>query len=142
MEINQLIWFGILLISAGLVWFGYDNYRRTRRWLTTAARTQGEISSVRKKVSYDSLKKKTSVSYYPTITFRSPMTGQQIAFETQVSNNSPVGKSVAVYYQPANPADARFANFFELWLIPLVCWPNGVCFMVAAISQITSLTGW
>ncbi len=129
---NAQLWIvpalGAVLLVAGLVVF-----IRTRRFLATAATTQGTVVGFQQRRS-----SKGRVSYKPMVRFTTA-TGSVQEFTDSVSSSSPAydeGASVPVRYDASNPSKARLDTGFRLWLLPALLGGIGLAFLVVGVILI------
>lgn len=116
---------GAVLLVAGLVVFV-----RTRRFLATAATTQGIVVGYQQRRS-----SKGRVTYKPMVRFTTP-TGSVEEFTDSVSSSQPAydeGAAVPVRYDANNPAKARLDTGFRLWLLPGLLGGIGLAFLVIGL---------
>lgn len=116
---------GAVLLVAGLVVFV-----RTRRFLATAATTEGTIVGHQQRRS-----SKSRVTYRPVVRFSTP-SGWAGEFTDSVGSSQlpQEGAVVSVRYDANNPANARLDSGFRLWLLPV-----GLMFGAGALATIGSL---
>jgi hypothetical protein len=101
-SIFGVIGLGILL---GAAWSGVA----TQRFLASAAQADGEVVEM---VGSD--------TQAPVVAFTAP-DGRRVRFQSSVSSSPPgfhVGERVRVYFDAANPEDARLDSFMHLWFLP------------------------
>ncbi len=119
---------GVLLAVA--VWLGL----RTRAFVASAWNADGTVVAVER--GEGSKRRNRSVPhYYPTVRF-STITGEEVAFVSEVGSNPAahkVGDRVTVLYDPHHPEDARIRSFLQLWFVP------SLLAVVGAISAIAAL---
>ena len=119
-----------LLLSAGAV--GYGGYEATKvlRFLAIAQHATGTVASV----DDDSV---SGLGRPVTIRFEDP-TGAQHTFQKRIRRRQwdwRVGESVAVLYQPANPAaTARHDRTIDLW-----AWP-GAWLIIGAAGTLSAFS--
>lgn len=73
--------------------------------------------------------------YRPTVTYTTAA-GEEITFTSNSANsnwNFPIGSTVNVRYDPANPQGARMDGWFSLWGAPTIVGGLGVVFGVVAL---------
>jgi hypothetical protein len=65
--------------------------------------------------------------YAPVVAFVT-RDGEKITVQGHTYNRSalPLGKSITVLYEPANPQEARIESFGELWGLPLAAFAGGL----------------
>jgi Protein of unknown function (DUF3592) len=95
------------------------------KFLHRAVTVQGTI--VGNDLRYDS---RGSGTYYPQFAFIT-RDGQPIIGNSNAGSNPPsfsAGEAVTVYYDPANPHDAKISSFAQLWMGALILGFLGVVF--------------
>ena len=107
-------------------------------FVSGAERTSGTVVGLRKRVSdrYDSSRRRRarSTSFAPVVTFRDS-SGRSHRFVSATGSNPPthgVGDAIDVLYEPDDPATASVADFWSLWLVPVVLGIFGVVMLGAA----------
>ncbi len=109
----------------GAAWLSY----RSLWFMFAAERASGEIVEISGDVPRLHVEFHTEGGDYPR---RIESAGSDLY------RNFMVGDRVQVYYDPAQPADARLALFVEMWLFPLLAggfggfWLLGLIFLRAA----------
>jgi hypothetical protein len=107
-----------LLLVSGLVLLhaAYRQYRRTRWLLQHGGRTTARV--------IDMVRRKSARGYARLPVFRFvTRTGQTITYEHSVATHPPVweiGEETTVYYDPANPAQARLVGYWNLFRLPVL----------------------
>lgn len=131
---NAQLWIvpalGAVLLVAGLVVFF-----RTRRFLATAAATEGTVVGYQQRRS-----SKGRVSYRPIVRFTTT-TGSAEEFTDSVSSNpAPYheGAVVPVRYDANNPGNARLDSGFRLWLLPALLSGIGLAFLVIGVVLVVT----
>lgn len=79
-----------------------------------------------------------STLYKPLVRFVTDR-GQEVVFSTNSSSNPPgfsVGEKVEVFYQPANPTEAKINTVFQLWGGPLIIGGLGSIFFAIGFAMI------
>lgn len=122
---------GAVLLVAGLVVFV-----RTRRFLATAAVTQGTVVGYQQGRS-----SKGRVTYRPMVRFTTE-TGSVEEFTDSVSYSAPPyqeGAAVPVRYEANNPSKARLDSGFRLWLLPALLSGIGLAFLVIGVVLVLTM---
>lgn len=122
---------GAVLLFAGLVVFV-----RTRRFLATAAVTQGTVVGYQQRRS-----SKGRVTYRPMVRFTTA-TGSVEEFTDSVSYSAPPhqeGAAVPVRYDANNPGKARLDSGFRLWLLPALLSGIGLAFLVIGVVLVLTM---
>lgn len=123
---------GLLLLLIGALFAAIGGIWLARQWwfIRHAALAGGVITALdeRESASTDD----TSTLYYPVVRFQTA-TGQEIVSQsTTGSRPTPfhVGQAVTIYYDPANPADARIQSAFQLFGIGAAFMLFGILFVL------------
>ncbi len=125
---------GLAALTAGLVW-GSRRYSLYK----SGVRTNGVVVEVSAHHSTSTRDGRTvdSTSYYPEVEFTAA-DGKPRRFTGSTGSSSPsyaAGQSVAVIYDPADPAKAQLADFSQFWLGPLALALFGFSFLVAGAGS-------
>ncbi len=116
------------LSGLGLLTGDYFAFTGTRRFLQGAALADGMVTEL----SLERSGSRSSGTYHPVVQFRAE-NGVAVTFRSSVGSNPPsyrVGEPVGVYYNPANPQDARVNSFFSLWGMVLILSALGAVFFL------------
>jgi hypothetical protein len=98
-----VIGLALVLAGGGFAW-------STQQFLASATRAEGVVVAM---VGSDTLA--------PVVEFTAP-DGRVESFRSMVSSSPPdfsVGERVVVYFDPADPQNARIGAFFHLWFLPI-----------------------
>jgi uncharacterized protein DUF3592 len=132
--VNPQLWIvpalGAVLLVVGLVMFV-----QTRRFLATAATTQGTVVGYQQRRS-----SKGRVAYKPIVRFTTA-TGSVEEFTDSVSSSPPgyeEGAAVLVLYDAKNPGKARLDSGFRLWLLPALLSGIGLAFLVVGVVLVVT----
>ncbi len=125
---------GILFLLVGVI-----SGVRTRRFLDTAAATQGTVVGFEERVSTDSDGDRSS-STHAVVAFASAA-GMAVTFteKSQTLGGLDIGSAVPVKYDKANPEKARIATGGRLWVNTIVIIAIGVVLLI--IGVVVSLNG-
>lgn len=136
---SKVLNIGLIFAAFGAVfagiggWFLWDDWK----FGSEASTSQGTIIEM---VSYRDNEGDTM--YRPVAEFHDA-NGTRYEFSSRVSSSSPAfsrGEQVSVYYDPANPGDARIDSFSQRYLLPVAFVAMGMLFVVigggVSISQI------
>lgn len=131
---------GLCVAGGGLAALagGVGMLKDLRRFLASAVRTEGRIVDIGTRISRTSDGRETWV-YSPIVEYRTAQ-GETRRFEHDVweSRQPTRGRSVAVYYDPSNPDDARLKSVFRLWIVPLLVGALGLVFAAAGAFMIVA----
>lgn len=122
-------WICGLLGVAGMA-VGLALFVHTQQYLDRAQTATGVVTEM-------VLSRRTagSKTYKPRIRFQTP-SGESMEYVSSVGSNASsyqVGEPVTVYFDPANPSDARLKAFFVLWGFPsIACGVGAVFFLIGA----------
>lgn len=124
---------GLAALAAGVVW-GARRYSLYK----SGVRTNGVVVEVSAHQSTTTREGRTvdSTSYYPVVEF-TPADGKTRRFTGSTGSGSPsysAGQSVAVIYDPADPAKAQLADFEQFWLGPLAVSLFGLFFLAGGVG--------
>jgi hypothetical protein len=130
-----------ILLALGLccgllgIWLAHQ----TQTFLSTSARTTGEV------VSYREVKDGDDTRFRPRIRFETA-TGSIVAFEGQLATSTTrftIGEKIPVVYNTADPQTARVALFTDNWLgatvalvIGALCFVGGLWIRRAAKREV------
>lgn len=107
--------------------------RRPLRLLRAGGRAEGEITDNIAEV-HSGGKGAARTYYFPQIAFTTAK-GERISFRSAHGGAQPmpVGKRIALLYDPANPVDAMPDLFITKWMFPLVTLLFGSPFLAVGI---------
>jgi hypothetical protein len=124
--------FGLVgLLSLYAAWRMVAN---TRAFQRTAAHAAGMVTALKEESSRNK-DGATSHAFYPTIEFPLP-DGKNVSFTADTAVNEhefPVGESIKVLYDPANPHQARIDSFDSLGAGPITLGIFGAAFLAGAL---------
>ncbi|AOW15721.1 hypothetical protein LPB72_06495 [Hydrogenophaga crassostreae] len=103
----------------------------TQRFLDRAQMAPGVVTEL-----VVSTKKVSSTTYKPLVRFETP-SGAVIDFTSSVASAPAayrVGEPVTVFFDPANPSEARVNGFFELWGIASIAGVVGTVFFLVGVG--------
>lgn len=134
---------GVLFMAIGgiFLYFAWVSASNTRAFHATALQAQGQVVGYKESWSKDD-NGRTSVSYYPIITFIALRTAQRESLEYRVdaghkvtftagvggSQRYGIGETVSVSYQPDDPENARLDSFVQNWLLATILGAFGFAF--------------
>jgi hypothetical protein len=101
------------------------------RFRLKAVSTEGEVIAEKPKSGTD------GIEFHPVIRFKTP-DGKNWTFVNNVGASMGMpkpGKKVTVLYDPERPRNARWDNFVELWLLPLVPIAVGATFLIFTLNN-------
>jgi len=141
-----MTWVSLGLIVMSLIFGGVGAYlgHDAMRFAGTALAAAGTVTSVERVESYDSDTGRTTHTYKPTLRYTAA-NGETYTGTTHISSSGydfAVGETVAILYDPADPADVRVNSFVSLYMLPLVFGLSalvtlglGIFFLVRARRQ-------
>lgn len=118
----------LMLIAAGLL------YQNTTKFIASASRAQGEVIDL---LRVESSRRNSSDTWRPMVHFKLP-SGEIIEFTPSSSSSPPAydkGEIVEVFFNPADPKDARLDGFFDLWGGAAIVGGLGAVFLAFAIGM-------
>ncbi|MDP9991458.1 hypothetical protein J2W30_003767 [Variovorax boronicumulans] len=118
----------LMLIGAGLL------YQNTTKFIASASRAQGEVIDL---LRVESSRRNSSDTWRPMVHFKLP-SGEIIEFTPSSSSSPPAydkGEIVEVFFNPADPKDARLNGFFDLWGGAAIVGGLGAVFLAFAIGM-------
>ena len=128
MKILSIIKYLFSLVGLGMLVGAFYLYSNTRAFLETAAKAEGTVTELVRSRSND------STTYRPVVRFS--QNGHQFEFTSSSGSNPPGysrGEKVEVFYNPANPQDAKINSFFSVWGGPVILGGlGGVFFLIGA----------
>jgi hypothetical protein len=122
----------IMLIGGAAFVVAIYLFISTNQFLSHATNTTGSVVEVLKKEKHGSGKHtgRTRVSYYPVFVFHD-LHQKEWKVTSSAGGNPPafeVGEVIQVYYDQANPEEARIGSFFSLWGASLIVGFIGMVF--------------
>lgn len=117
----------LMLIGAGLL------YQNTTKFIASASRAQGEVIDL---LRVESSRRNSSDTWRPMVHFKLP-SGEIIEFTPSSSSSPPAydkGEIVEVFFNPADPKDARLNGFFDLWGGAAIVGGLGAVFLAFAVG--------
>jgi hypothetical protein len=124
--------FGVVgLLSLYAAWRMVAN---TRAFQRTAAHATGVVTAL-KEESRENEKLEVTRAFYPVVAFQT-QDGKRVTFTSDVAADqyaSPVGETIKVLYDPANPQKARIESFESLGAGPITLGIFGLAFIGAAL---------
>ena len=107
-------WIAPVCLTLGLlavVWVVLA-FRSQRRYLSKALRATGVVQSLRAE------RMERTTMYFPVITFTTAA-GATVTAESKTSKSGglPIGKSIAILYDPAHPDNMEIDSFWSRWLL-------------------------
>ncbi|MGF6346952.1 DUF3592 domain-containing protein [Variovorax sp. W2I14] len=118
----------LMLVGAGLL------YQNTTKFIASASRAQGEVIDL---LRVESSRRNSSDTWRPMVHFKLP-SGEIIEFTPSSSSSPPAydkGEIVEVFFNPADPKDARLDGFFDLWGGAAIVGGLGAVFLAFAIGM-------
>ena len=118
----------LMLVGAGLL------YQNTTEFIASASRAQGEVIDL---LRVESSRRNSSDTWRPMVHFKLP-SGEIIEFTPSSSSSPPAydkGEIVEVFFNPADPKDARLNGFFDLWGGAAIVGGLGAVFLAFAIGM-------
>ena len=118
----------LMLIGAVLL------YQNTTKFIASASRAQGEVIDL---LRVESSRRNSSDTWRPMVHFKLP-SGEIIEFTPSSSSSPPAydkGEIVEVFFNPADPKDARLNGFFDLWGGAAIVGGLGAVFLAFAIGM-------
>ena len=115
-------------------------YRNASTFIASASKAQGEVIALQ---AVESSRRNSSPTWRPRVRFKAP-SGAIIEFSPSSSSNPPAyseGEVVGVFFNPANPQDARLDGFFALWGGATIVGGLGAVFLVFAVAMQFLLAG-
>jgi hypothetical protein len=130
---------GVLKFVFGLVavlmlagaWLLYQN---TTQFIASASRAQGEVIEL---LRVESSRRNGSDTWRPLVNFKVP-SGETIEFAPSSSSSPPAydkGEVVGVFFDPADPKNARLDGFFDLWGGATIVGGLGAVFLTFAVGM-------
>lgn len=117
-----------MLAGAGLF------YRNTSNFIEAAGRAQGQVMELQ---SVRSSRSNSSPTWRPLVRFTAP-SGEIVEFLPSSSSNPPAysaGERVGVFFDPADPGDARLDGFFDLWGGAVIMGGLGIVFLGVGVAM-------
>ena len=118
----------VMLVGAWLL------YQNTTEFIASASRAQGEVIEL---LRVESSRRNSSDTWRPLVRFKAP-SGEIVEFAPSSSSSPPAydkGEVVGVFFDPADPKDARLDGFFDLWGGATIVGGLGAVFLVFAIGM-------
>ena len=118
----------LMLIGAVLL------YQNTTKFIASASRAQGEVIDL---LRVESSRRNSSDTWRPMVHFKLP-SGEIVEFTPSSSSSPPAydkGEVVGVFFDPADPKDARLDGFFDLWGGTAIVGGLGAVFLAFAIGM-------
>ena len=115
------------LLGAAFLAVGVGFFVHTWQFIDRAQQASGVVTELVRSGG-----KRSSFNYQPRIRFEASA-GEVIDFVSSPGSSPPafrVGESVTVYFEPANPGDARLKGFRELWGLTLITGGLGAVFVL------------
>jgi hypothetical protein len=109
-------------------------YQNATAFIASASRAQGEVIALQ---YVDSSRRNSSGTWRPLVRFKAP-SGEIIEFAPSSSSNPPAyskGEVVGVFFDPADPKDARLDGFFSLWGGASIAGGLGIVFLAFAVAM-------
>jgi hypothetical protein len=108
-------------------------FRSQRRYLRKALRATGVVQSLRAE------RMERTTMYFPVITFTTAA-GATVTAESKTSKSSgyPIGKSIAVLYDPAHPDNMEIDSFLSRWVVVIVAISFAVILLFIGIAALVS----
>lgn len=127
-----------LLQIAALIFFCVGIFIAYSRYSFFSSSTEKVVGTVKEVVKKDRRSgTKIKTSYYPIFEF-STSDGMIHTIESNLATNPPqyeVGEKITLYYNPANPNDARPYSIIDSWIIPLTFISFGILlFWISALK--------
>jgi hypothetical protein len=120
---------GVLMLAGA--WLLYQN---TTKFIASASRAQGEVIEL---LRVESSRRNSSDTWRPLVHFKAP-SGETIEFAPSSSSSPPAydkGESVGVFFDPADPKNARLDGFFDLWGGATIVGGLGTVFLAFAVGM-------
>ncbi|MET3371069.1 hypothetical protein ABIC89_000102 [Variovorax boronicumulans] len=124
----------LMLLGAWLL------YQNTTKFIASAGKAQGEVIALQ---SAGSSSRSNSPTWRPLVRFTLP-SGAIVEFSPSSSSNPPAydkGEVVGVFFNPANPQDARLDGFFDLWGGAAIVGGLGAIFLAMGVAMHFLLAG-
>ena len=118
----------VMLVGAWLL------YQNTTEFIASASRAQGEVIEL---LRVESSRRNSSDTWRPLVRFKAP-SGEIVEFAPSSSSSPPAydkGEVVGVFFDPADPKDARLDGFFDLWGGATIVGGLGAVFLAFAIGM-------
>lgn len=118
----------VMLVGAWLL------YQNTTKFIASASRAQGEVIEL---LRVESSRRNSSDTWRPLVRFKAP-SGEIVVFAPSSSSSPPAydkGEVVGVFFDPADPKDARLDGFFDLWGGATIVGGLGAVFLAFAIGM-------
>lgn len=125
-----------LVIGGCLLGLGVHLAQQERARVAHSVRATGVVESLAHHTYQSPTRAGSSSSYAPTVRFRAA-DGRTYVFTSSEAATRPAsyaaGEQVAVYYDPARPANAQLHGFLAQWMKPV---------MVLGMGAVFALMGW
>jgi hypothetical protein len=118
----------VMLVGAWLL------YQNTTKFIASASRARGEVIEL---LRVESSRRNSSDTWRPLVRFKAP-SGEIVEFAPSSSSSPPAydkGEVVGVFFDPADPKDARLDGFFDLWGGATIVGGLGAVFLAFAIGM-------
>ena len=118
----------LMLVGAWLL------HQNTAKFIASASRAQGEVIEL---LRVESSRRNSSDTWRPLVHFKAP-SGETIEFAPSSSSQPPAyrkGEVVGVFFNPADPKDARLDGFFDLWGGAAIVGGLGAVFLAFAVAM-------
>lgn len=114
-----------IVIGIGLIIGGWIMLQHTREFIDHSVLTTGRI------VDYIVDRDDDGTFYKPVVQFTTA-DGKEVEYQSSSGatyKTQPVGSSVRIHYDPANPQHAAIDSFLDIWFAPVILFVIGVFFI-------------
>ncbi|MDH6165003.1 hypothetical protein M2282_000131 [Variovorax boronicumulans] len=122
------------LVGVSMLVGAWSLYRNTTKFIASASRAQGEVVEL---LRVESSRRNSSDTWRPLVHFKVP-SGEIVEFAPSSSSSPPAydkGEAVGVFFDPADPKDARLDGFFDLWGGATIAGGLGLVFLAFAVGM-------
>ena len=123
---------GLYLLFGGLI-----SWYQTSKFFQRCEKTKAVVVSHKINTSINNEKTKT---LFPIFQYRNPKTGTEYYVQSNVSKHLNDGQEIEVFFDPNNPENARIADLYHTWMIPISVTFLGVFFTFIGILVRNSVT--
>ena len=124
----------LMFISLIMLYFAYNNYSKTKYFISKSTQVDGIVVNFIIKESYDSEEEEYYDVYYPYIEFTEQESNHKVEFEGSSGDSFKpgyeIGQKIKVRYLKVKDAyHAKIDSFFTLWL-------GTIIFVIIAILSV------
>ena len=124
---------GIYVLFGGLI-----SWYQTSKFFKRSEKTKAVVVSHQYQTSVN--KEEETETSFPIFQYNNPKTGAEFRVQSNVSEHLGVRQEIEIFFDPNDPENAKIADLFHTWMIPISVTFLGVFFSFIGILARNTVT--